>query len=265
MPQATQAAFDARVGLDEEALTEIRRAPVAVPGALRLAVHESLAAIEQDWRAFEQIADGTVFQTFDWLSTWQRHIGSASGVMPAVVIGRDDRGHLLFLLPLAIETRWLRAPADLARHRTLRLQRAAAGARLLQARRSGAILASCGARSCSGCEAIRGFGFDLVDLEKMPDTVGAQPNPFMALRRHAACRRRLSDAISATTGRHFTPPSGRLSTRQRDRSKRKKLAEHRRGPLRQPGRASTIVAATLDTLIDAEVAVVCRDGRRQHF
>ena len=37
-------------------------------------------------------ADGTVFQTFDWLATWQRHIGARNGVRPAIVVGRDGAG-----------------------------------------------------------------------------------------------------------------------------------------------------------------------------
>ena len=105
MLQATQAAL---VGLENEVLTG--NTPVAMPG-IRVTVHDDLATIERDWRDFEQRADGTVFQSFDWLSTWQRHVGSLGGVVPAIVAGRDASGGLLFLLPLAVErrrfTRWL--------------------------------------------------------------------------------------------------------------------------------------------------------------
>src|SRR5688572_4453068 len=104
MPQATQAAFDARLELDKESAVEARR-PFALPSDIRLAVHEDLTAIEEEWRAFEVIADGTVFQSFDWLSIWQRHIGSRNGVTPAIVTGRDGLGQLLFLLPLAVVRR----------------------------------------------------------------------------------------------------------------------------------------------------------------
>ena len=64
-----------------------------------------MAAIEHDWRAFEAQADCTVFQSFDWLATWQRHIGVRNGVRPAIVVGRDACGAILFLLPLSVRPR----------------------------------------------------------------------------------------------------------------------------------------------------------------
>ncbi len=79
---------------------------------LRLSVYEDLAAIEKDWRAFEPQADGTVFQSFDWLATWQRHIGARAGVTPAIVVGRDAGGAIIFVLPLSI------CPAGYARELT---------------------------------------------------------------------------------------------------------------------------------------------------
>ena len=63
----------------------------AVDG-VRLAIHDDLAAVERDWRAFEKIADGTVFQSFDWVSLWQHHIGRRNGVQPIVVTGHDRHG-----------------------------------------------------------------------------------------------------------------------------------------------------------------------------
>jgi CelD/BcsL family acetyltransferase involved in cellulose biosynthesis len=75
---------------------------LAERGAITLSAHDNLAGVEQIWRAFQQTADCTPFQTFDWLSAWQRHIGALSGVTPAIVIGR--RGdEILFLLPLGVE------------------------------------------------------------------------------------------------------------------------------------------------------------------
>src|SRR5262245_42651638 len=72
-----------------------------------LHVHSDLAAVEPAWRAFEQQADCTVFQVFDWLAAWQRQIGARRGTTPAIVLGRDVGGELLFILQLAIETRGL--------------------------------------------------------------------------------------------------------------------------------------------------------------
>ena len=46
-----------------------------------------------------------VFQTFDWLAKWQRHIGRRKDTVPAIVLGGDAEGQLLFILQLAIERR----------------------------------------------------------------------------------------------------------------------------------------------------------------
>jgi CelD/BcsL family acetyltransferase involved in cellulose biosynthesis len=103
MPQATQAAFDARVGVGDESLAGAKPSAAAAPIDIRITIHGDLASVERDWRAFEQTADSTVFQSFDWVSLWQRHIGERNGVVPAIVTGRDGQGQLLCLLPLSIE------------------------------------------------------------------------------------------------------------------------------------------------------------------
>src|SRR5262249_43176264 len=77
----------------------------AVISGVPLQVHGNLAEVEHEWRAFESRADRTVFQSFDWLAKWQRHIGARRNTRPAIVLGRDDEGHLLFILQLAIERR----------------------------------------------------------------------------------------------------------------------------------------------------------------
>src|SRR5262245_58423513 len=83
--------------LDRASLPE---ANGSAPARITLTVHDNLAAIEADWRAFERHADCTVFQAFDWLATWYRHIGQRNGVIPAIVVGRRAGGEMLFLLPL---------------------------------------------------------------------------------------------------------------------------------------------------------------------
>ena len=72
--------------------------------AISLSVHSDLAAIEQEWRRFEETADCTPFQTFDWLSAWQRHVGALNGMTPAIVIARRG-GDIVMLLPLAVQRR----------------------------------------------------------------------------------------------------------------------------------------------------------------
>ena len=102
MGQAAESIVHARAPLraEPDASAEIRTAPQA--DAVSLSLHHDLAAIEQEWRAFEQTADCTPFQTFDWLSAWQRHIGTLNRATPAIVIARrgDD---IVMLLPLAVQ------------------------------------------------------------------------------------------------------------------------------------------------------------------
>ena len=74
-----------------------------------LAVYDDLAAVETAWRDFQQHADCTAFQTFEWLSTWQRHIGARDGVTPCIVVARDRNDAMLLILPLAVRRPALRA------------------------------------------------------------------------------------------------------------------------------------------------------------
>src|SRR5438128_1626305 len=105
MAQATQSAFDAHA--DVKTVFEETRVASAASTNIRLSVYDELSAIEPDWRTFEKSADCTVFQAFDWLATWQRHIGARNGIRPAIVAGRDTSGNMLFLLPLAVDPRGL--------------------------------------------------------------------------------------------------------------------------------------------------------------
>ncbi len=41
--------------------------PVRAAGTLMLSLHHDLAALRDSWVAFEETADGTVFQTYEWL------------------------------------------------------------------------------------------------------------------------------------------------------------------------------------------------------
>src|SRR5665811_2337324 len=86
MAQAVPARLDMHFGVDPPAADRTQARSPAALGDIRIAVYEDLSAIERDWRAFEPHADCTVFQSFDWLATWQRHIGARNGVRPAIVV-----------------------------------------------------------------------------------------------------------------------------------------------------------------------------------
>jgi CelD/BcsL family acetyltransferase involved in cellulose biosynthesis len=246
MAHVVPARLDAHFGDDPPLSTRVQaRTAAAASGNLRLSVYEDLAGIEKDWRAFEPQADGTVFQSFDWLATWQRHIGARAGVTPAIVVGRDAGGTILFLLPLSIcpagyarELTWLgsdlcdyNAPV-LAQGVSERFDRA----RFLALWRDIVQLLQSHPR----------LAFDLINLSKMPEMVGAQANPM----------RHLGGAINPS-GAYLTHLSGdwetfytqkrSSATRRRDRTKRKRLGEF--GEVRLVNPAGGDIASTLDTLM----------------
>ena len=73
----------------------------AMPQIL-ISVHDEFAPLKAVWQALERRGDCSVFQSFIWLSAWQRHIGTKQGVKPAIVVGWDSEGDALFIFPLGI-------------------------------------------------------------------------------------------------------------------------------------------------------------------
>ena len=208
--------------LDAAAIAAAAKA-AAVAG-VRIDVYGDLAEVEGVWRAFETTAAFTPFQSFDWLAKWQGAVGSRRATRPAIVVGRDAAARPLFILPLAIDRRrglrrltWLgsslsdyNAPllapgfaATLPPHGFVTLWRQIVRALRAEGR----------------------FRFDYADLQKMPETIGGEPNPFLDL----AVRGHPSGAHAATlSGTWETFYAGRRSpaTRKTDRKKRRRIAEH---------------------------------------
>jgi CelD/BcsL family acetyltransferase involved in cellulose biosynthesis len=151
-----------------------------VSSDIRVSLHEDMLEIEADWRRFEKCADSTVFQSFTWLSTWLCHIGQPKGTRPVIVMGRDDRGEMLFLLPLALERHgllraltWLGSDnndynAPLLAPHLLQLM---SGEDFLALWRDILQRIQSDRRSC----------FDLIEFVRMPAAVGQQQNPFLYL------------------------------------------------------------------------------------
>jgi CelD/BcsL family acetyltransferase involved in cellulose biosynthesis len=255
--QATQAAFDTRVDLDEERPAETRRAPAATQGDVRLAVHEDMASVERDWRAFERVADCTVFQSFDWASTWHRHIGRRNGVAPAIVIGRDPHGQLLFLLPLAVESgrfarrlTWL--GADLCDYNAPLLARDFT--KSVGAAQFGQLWREIVQR----LQSHPSLGFDMVCFDKMQANVGAQANPFIGLGVMPNPSNAYLTRLSGDWEKFYADKRS-SATRRRDRTKRKKLGEF--GEVRFVTAAEAgDLAATLSTLIEQKSAAFAEMG-----
>ena len=267
----------ARIADDQQQLPLSVSPPLSVAAAplarassgsgLRLEIHGELSEVEREWKAFEQHADRTVFQSFDWLAAWQRCIGAPRGAVPVIVLGRDGDGQLLFILQLAIERRrlarrltWLgsqlcdyNAPL-LAENFSDRMS----AARFVLAWRDIVALLRADPR----------FRFDLIDLQKMPEAVGSQRNPFLDL---AAFDFQVlahpSGAYVANLGRgwdEFYAAKRSSQTRKKERKQLKHLAEH--------GEVSFVevqdrddIAATLATLISQKSRAFARMGVEDFF
>jgi CelD/BcsL family acetyltransferase involved in cellulose biosynthesis len=235
---------------------DVRVAGMAVCPAITVAIHDDLAAVEADWRRFEETADCTVFQTFDWLSAWQRHIGQRNGVTPAIVVGQGADGRLLFLIPLAV------APGVVRRLTFLGSDLCDYNAPLLAPDFSDQVkppqFLALWAEICSLLQRHPRCHHDLIDLTKMPETVGRQCNPFAGF-----------DVRLHPSGAHFVQLQGTWdefyrakrssATRRRDRSKRKRLSES--GELRfVTASKPDEVARALTTLIEQKDKAFARMG-----
>lgn len=259
MAQAVPARLDAHFDADPAMERTQAPSPAAALGDIRIAVYEDLAAIEREWRAFEPHADCTAFQSFDWLATWQRHIGMRNGVQPAIVVGRDGggAGAILFLLPLAVGS------AGLVRELTwLGSELCDYNAPLLAPTFSGRIdragfltLWQDITRSLQAHPRLR---YDVIAFAKMPETVGTQQNPM----------RYLGGTINPSGAylTHLTSPWDAFytakrssATRRRDRTKRKKLSECGEIKFINPASDDDILNS-LDTLMAQKAKSFARMG-----
>lgn len=256
MSQTAHARLSAPLAAARPAGVDGARAAVPVAG-IDLLVSEDLAAIEQEWRSFERTADCTVFQSFDWLSTWQRHIGVRSGVAPAVVTGRDADGATLFILPLSVRQAGLARElaflgSDLCDYNAPLLAPAFFG------RFDAAQFLEAWDVIAQRLQANPRLRFDYVNFVKMPGTIGAQPNPMLTL-----------GVTANPSGAYLTHLAGdwetfyaakrSSSTRRRDRTKRKRLADLGKVRLVNPERNDDILS-TLDTLMTQKARSFARMG-----
>jgi CelD/BcsL family acetyltransferase involved in cellulose biosynthesis len=225
-------------------------------------IASDLDEVKQHWTVFERHADRTVFQSFDWLAAWQRTIGAPQGTIPAIVLGRDGDGTLLFILPLAVETH-----GALRRLTWLASRLCDYNAPLLagefSARVSAERFLAAWRDALARMRVDPRLRFDLVDLQKMPETVGEQRNPFLDL----AVLPHPSGAYVATLGRDWeTFYAGKRSsaTRKKERRQLKHLAEH--GEIRfVTARDRTDVERTIATLIDQKSRAFARMGVENLF
>lgn len=211
---------------DEQPAEADRCAPppvdgIRAAGRLELAVTSDIATLESEWQQFERRGDCTAFQTFVWLSTWQRHVGALAGARPAIVTVRRAGGDLLAIVPLATQRRgFLRELSFL-------------GSNLCDY--NGPLLAPEFSRAVpsfaplwrSILDLLRSepaHKHDVIVLDKMPEQIGRQANPFLQLPTQLHPSGAYVACLSGTWDEFYAAKRS-ATTRRRDRTKRKKLAE----------------------------------------
>jgi CelD/BcsL family acetyltransferase involved in cellulose biosynthesis len=239
-----------------------RMSAAAVGGDIELTVHYELASAEAVWRELQAQNQCTVFQTFEWLSAWQRHIGARTGVTPCIVVARDGQSRPVFVLPLAIQQ------AGLARELTwFGSDLCDYNAPLLAAdsavRLDAATFTSLWPRIVTQLQADPRSRHDLIRLEKMPPMAGASRNPMLALPTS------LNPSGSYVTPigpnwEEFYKAKRSSATRRRDRSKRNHLSESGEVILVSAESADDALT-TLAVLVEQKTASFARHGINNLF
>ena len=228
-----------------------------------LSVTSDLASLEAEWRAFAPAAAATAFQAFDWLDKWQRHVGSAKGTVPAIVVGRDRDGALTMILPLAIERTgpirrltWL--GSELCDYNAPLL--APAFARDLSGERFKALWRAVTALLCAEPR----YRFDTIDLQKMPETLRGAANPFLSL----AVSIHPSGAYVATLGPDwdaFYASKRSSATRKRERRQLNQLTEHGGEVQLLTADEPVSAAATIEALFEQKSSWLAHRGAEDMF
>jgi len=230
---------------------------------LTFSLHAGLDGLVDEWRAFERVADCTVFQTAAWLADWQATVGKHRGTLPAIVVGRNAAGNLKCIFQLAIERggpgrklTWL--GSELCDYNAPLL------ARDFSATEAGQDFAGLWRHLEGLVAADPRFRFDYVDLEKMPPRLGRLDNPFLSLPVTA----HPSGAHVATLAgdwESFYAARRSSSTRKTERKQLKQLAaahgEVRFVEVSEPRE----VAATMDALIEQKTKSFARMGIENLF
>jgi CelD/BcsL family acetyltransferase involved in cellulose biosynthesis len=72
---------------------------------VRVKFYPDIAALESVWRHLETSGLNHPFQTYDWISCWQEHVGNESQVTPSPVLIESSDSSPLLILPLGIQKR----------------------------------------------------------------------------------------------------------------------------------------------------------------
>ena len=227
------------------------------PSDLNFRIYSDLASVEGEWRRFERVADCTVFQTFDWLATWQRHVGERERIRLIIAVGRFSDGKIALLLPLCVvpgrmakRLCWL--GQELCDYNAPLLARdffeRVAPERFLAA--WNALLAQ------MQCEPL--LRHDWIEFEKMPQNIGGQTNPFTQLgatpNPSGAHLTRLGD-----NWEEFYNAKRSSATRRHDRAKRRRMSQFGDVCFATATDAED-ARQTLETLMDQKSRSLARKG-----
>ncbi len=234
--------------------SDVRR---EVPPGLSFHIYSDLAAVEAEWRRFERVADCTAFQTFDWLASWQRHVGereASARSLPSAVSATATS--LSSCRSASRRTVWRGGSAGSARNCATTTRRCSP-ATFRSASRLNAFSqpgTSC-KRRCR-CEPL--LRYDWIEFEKMPQKIGAQLNPFTYLGVTPNRQRRASDPARRRLGKIL-----RRQTLVGDAPPRPRQAPAyvaiRRHPLRDRLDAED-ARHTLETLMEQKSRSLARKG-----
>lgn len=140
------------------------------------AVVREPAAIERLWRDFETRAAGHVFQSYDFVELWCRHVGSARGVVPFIVVGRDERGRARCILPFGVRRCLGRSSAE-----WLGGEHSDYNCGLYDPAFLDELAASPGAAAAFRADVLRLLrsSADLAHLRRQPRLLAGRPNPLL--------------------------------------------------------------------------------------
>jgi len=223
----------------------------------RLRVYDDLFAVEREWKRLEISAEGTAFQSFDWLAAFIQHVAPSRDIKQAIVCGWDLDGELLFVFPFAIEKKgpirslvWL--GSDLCDYNAPIFS-------------SESLTKFCAdnfdllwAEVIALLRSDPRYRFDLIDLQKMPDCINGVKNPFVALPvfPHTSSGHLVE---LGTTWDSFYAAKRSSSTRKRERRQLRQMSDHgevRFVRMREPAEIET----TLETLFRQKSAWFARTG-----
>jgi CelD/BcsL family acetyltransferase involved in cellulose biosynthesis len=190
-------------------------------GPIEATATYDITQIEGFWRDFQTSAVCHVFQTFDFIANWSRHVAPTLDITPVFVTGRSHTGELVYLLPLGIR-------------RTI-VGRTVCWLGGEQADYHGGLFDPLFLAHISGDRAaLRQFlddaieaagGANLVNFVRMPAKFGGMENPFLSLPFHRNANGAHATELESDWSTYYKAKRG-SGWRRTDRKKARQLSEN---------------------------------------